>query len=106
MFKKRGGQKQRDKNAEVWEYYRDPLLGAAGKGVRLLERLGWEEGRGLGNGGGRSGEGWGVGGRWVEQKTMVEKEEIIWQWMLTSAEGAHYAHQKTGLPFSQVLFIA
>ena len=45
---KRGGKRQREKEGDVWEYYRNPELGAAGKGVKLLEQLGWKEGRGLG----------------------------------------------------------
>ena len=92
-----------EKCGEVWEYYRDPELGAAGKGVKLLERLGWKEGRGLGHRGGRCGEDWGVRGRWVEEIRMVDKEEIIWQWSLTTGEGAQYTHQLAGLQFNQVI---
>ena len=100
---KRGGKRQREKEGDVWEYYRNPELGAAGKGVKLLEQLGWKEGRGLGHGGGRCGEDWGVRGRWVEEIRMVDKEEIIWQWSLTTGEGAQYAHQLAGLQFNQVI---
>ena len=59
--------------------------------------------RGLGHGGGRCGGDWGVRGRWVEEIRMVEKEEIIWQWSLTTGEGALYAHQLAGLQFNQVM---
>ena len=49
MMKTRGGAKQRKKHEEVFQYHRNQ----GNVGLKLLEKLGWEEGKGLRNGKGR-----------------------------------------------------
>ena len=50
MLKRRGGQKQRSKENDVWNDHRDPNRGGSGMAVIRLEKLGWEQGKGLGDG--------------------------------------------------------
>ena len=50
MMKRRGGQKQRSKENGVWNDHRDPNRGGSGMAVIRLEKLGWEQGKGLGDG--------------------------------------------------------
>ena len=81
MLKRRGGQKQKRKEEDVWNYHRDPERGASGKAVALLEMLGWEQGKGLGDGRGRLGKPWGLRGHifkrfvdiFVERNTKIVK---------------------------------
>ena len=105
MFaKRRGGKKQQAKEAAVWEYHRDPGRGASGFGVTLMERQGWEMGKGLGNGQGRDGQPWGVKGHWVEYECQEVVDQLVWQWTFTSVEAAQYAFQLAGLTLNQVIF--
>ena len=105
MLKRRGGQRQKRKEADVWAYHRDPERGASAKGVGLLAKYGWEEGKGLGNGGGRIGRAWGLVGHYVERTEIVNVHELTWTWSYTSLEGAEYAFSSAGLDFNQVLII-
>ena len=101
MMKTRGGAKQRKKHEEVFQYHRNQ----GNVGLKLLEKLGWEEGKGLGDGKGRCGKPWGFKGHFARKEEVIQTEDIVWQWTLTSEDGAKFAFAGFGLPFpgSQVV---
>ena len=103
MWKQRGGVKQRLKEKAVWDYHRDPERGGSGRGVRILEKWGWREGFGLGDGKGRLGKHWGQPGYWEKKVEIRETPMLHWEWRLTTAQGAECAYRQAGQPFSQVL---
>ena len=100
-MKTRGGAKQRKKHEEVFQYHRNQ----GNVGLKLLEKLGWEEGKGLGDGKGRCGKPWGFKGHFARKEEVIQTEDIVWQWTLTSEDGAKFAFAWCGLPFpgSQVV---
>ena len=103
MWKQRGGVKQRLKEKAVWDYHRDPLRGGSVRGVQMLEKWGWQEGFGLGDGKGGLGKYWGQAGHWAKQIEIQEAPILHWEWTLTTAQGAECAFRQAGQPFSQVL---
>ena len=104
MWKQRGGVKQRLKEKAVWDYHRDPQRGCSARGVHMLEKWGWQEGFGLGDGKGRLGKYWGQSGYWAKQIEIQEDDpKVHWEWTLTTALGAECAYRRAGHPFSQVL---
>ena len=75
MMKTRGGAKQRKKHEEVFQYHRNQGY----VGLKLLEKLGWEEGKGLGDGKGRCGKPWGFKGHFTRKEEVIQTEDIVWQ---------------------------
>ena len=98
MWKQRGGVKQRLKNQAVWDYHRR----GSPKAIQIMERYGWKEEFGLGDGKGRLGKYWGHGGYWAHEMQTQEVTEVHWGWSLTTAQGAVEAFRRAGQPFGQV----
>ena len=103
MMKRRGGQKQRSKEDDVWNHHRDPNRGGSGKAVIQLEKLGWEQGKGLGDGGGRVGKPWGLHGHMVQKEEIQETVQLMWQWQFCTPEEAKYWCEAAGVDYHQVI---
>ena len=101
MMKTRGGAKQRKKHEEVFQYHRNQ----GNVGLKLLEKLGWERGKGLGDRKSRCGKPRGFKGHFARKEDVIQSEDILWQWTLTSEDGAKFVFAWSGLPFpgSQVV---
>ena len=72
-MKTRGGAKQRKKHEEVFQYHRNQ----GNVGLKLLEKLGWEEGKGLGDGKGRCGKPWGFKGHFARKEEVIQTEDEL-----------------------------
>ena len=105
MLKRRGGAKQRKKDDDVWNHHRDPERGCCGNGIMLMEKMGWEQGKGLGDGGGRVGKPWGQDGRMVQRVEAQESVQLTWQWKWTTTVEAKYWCEAAGVDYHQVIIL-
>ena len=70
-----------------------------------MEKMGWEQGKGLGDGGGRVGKPWGQDGRMVQRVEAQESVQLTWQWKWTTTEEAKYWCEAAGVDYHQVIIL-
>ena len=101
MMKRRGGARQKMKDNEVWNHHRDPERGLA-RALRLMEKMDWEQGKGLSDGGGRVGKPWGLLGKMVKREELQESVQLTWQWKWTTPEEAKYWCEAARVDYHEV----